>query len=708
VPARIDHYRLERRLGLGGMAEIFLAVDERSGRRVALKKILPHVAADADFRERFFHEIRIQISLKHPNIVELLDCSPDPANAYIVMEYVDGGELYALKQATGRIPWEIALHTVEQALRGLSAAHRKGVVHRDVKPQNVMYTREGEVKIGDFGISHAAHLTRLTVTGTVVGTPAHMSPEQAKGEELDPRTDLFSAGTVLYELVAGHNPFTADSIAATLRRVVEVEPEVPSLLDPTIPPSVDGFLRKLHAKDRRQRFASADAACEAIAGLFAREKVTGAPAAFREFLANPAGFVSARNRRLAAESAASAERLLADRSASPEEALWAAYRTVACAPDDAAAQTLLRTAAERAGQRDRPVENPKIRELEQALRKDPDNPALLLQLAKLYRLEKDFINLMRFMRKLREVAPADPYTQGQIAGLVSTPAAAPAVLRPPGGAPARPFATVAVPAVPKARSSPWALAATAAAVLLLVTGGVLLSRRADERFALPAPALRARPETPGVSPAPAAPGGRRLDSPVEAVLARGAIAEKQTGPAAAAAIYREALAKGGAPDAREPLLFALADVLPRSGDADGALAALDEIAALGTPARGRALLARAELLATQKREPEAREVWEALASADGPERWRAKLRLGMDADREHDAVRALALYEEVIARAPEGPEVTAARLGAGALYRDDRRWGAARQMYEDVLRRAPPESAEAASAKGGLASLGGR
>jgi serine/threonine-protein kinase len=296
------------------MAEIFLALDERSGRRVALKKILPHVASDADFRERFFHEIRIQISLKHPNIVELLDCSPDPANAYIVMEYVDGGELLGLRQGAGRFPWEIALHVVDQSLRGLSAAHRKGVIHRDVKPQNIMYTREGEVKIGDFGISHAAHLTRLTVTGTVVGTPAHMSPEQARGEELDARTDLFSMGTVLYELVAGHNPFTADSIAATLRRVVEIEPEVPSLLDPTIPPSVDSLLRKLHVKDRRQRFSSADAACEAIAALFAKGP-RGAAAASRVIATEglrrngmaPGGGLGA-----------TAKRLLADHNASRE------------------------------------------------------------------------------------------------------------------------------------------------------------------------------------------------------------------------------------------------------------------------------------------------------------------------------------------------------------------------------------------------------
>src|SRR5262249_886305 len=151
--------------------------------------------------DRFFHEIRIQIALKHPNVVELLDCSPAPANAYIVMEFIDGGELHDLRQVTGRFPWDLALHVIEHALRGLGAAHKKDIIHRDIKPQNIMWTKDGGVKIADFGISHAPHLTRLTMTGTVVGTPAHMSPEQARGEPLDRRTDLFSMGTVLYELL---------------------------------------------------------------------------------------------------------------------------------------------------------------------------------------------------------------------------------------------------------------------------------------------------------------------------------------------------------------------------------------------------------------------------------------------------------------------------------------------------------------------------
>ncbi len=404
-----------------------------------------------------------------------------------------------------------------------------------------------------------------------------MSPEQARGEELDPRTDLFSAGTVLYELLAGHNPFTADSIAVTLRRVVDVEPEVPSLLDPTIPPV--------------RRRASSGSCTRRTAGSAsrpptppARRSRTSSPG--RRSPARPPPSASsspippasspARNRRLASESAAAAERLLADRSAAPEEALWAAYRTVACAPDDAAAQTLLRTAAERAGQRERPVENPKIRELEQALRKDPDNPALLLQLAKLYRLEKDFINLMRFMRKLREVAPPDPYTQGQIAALVSTPAAAPAVHRPfgrgvgealrdgrrPGASRRRARRRGRSRRRPPSSSSSWPAGSS--------------SRGAPtRRFAIPAPARRAgrrrrsRRRRPRPRPDAGAMPRSRRSSPA-APSRRSRRAPRRPWRSTARRSRR-----GGAPDAREALLFALAEVLPRSGDADGALAALE-------------------------------------------------------------------------------------------------------------------------------------
>jgi serine/threonine protein kinase len=698
VPERIDHYAIDRRLALGGMAEIFLATDTKTGRMVALKKILPHLATDPDFLDRFFHEIRIQIALKHPNIVELLDCSPTPSNAYIVMEYVDGGELHTLRQQTGRFPWEIALHAVDEALNGLGAAHAKGIVHRDIKPQNIMWTTEGAVKIGDFGISHAEHLTRLTMTGTVVGTPAHMSPEQARGEPLDARTDLFSTGTVLYELLCGYNPFTADQVALTLRRVAEAEPELPSLLDPTIPPGVDVFLRKLHAKDRNARFPDAGAASRAARALFAAEKVEKPAHLFRSFLGDPAGFVAERNRRLAEESSRAAEELLKDRSAPPEEALWAAYRTVACLPHDAKAQELFKTAAIRAGQREKPLDNAKIRALEEALKKEPDNLALLLQLAKLYRLEHDFVNLMRFFRKLAALAPPDPYTQGQIASLLSDGGAATRAV--PATSPAVPRA-VATPAPreePTVKAPRWLVGVLAAAgTAAVLAAGFWWARRA--------PRL---PETTGVRAAVAAPAPAvaATDETLARTLERGAAAEKEGGPAKAWDLYVAAAEKTTRPETKAALYRTAADLARRIGDAERVGKSLDGLAAL-PEYRGEALLLRADWYASRGLDREALGAWEsarALGAADPAAGRTATLRLGQAAERGGDVLRAQTLYEEIVRAAPDAPEALPARVGLAGLYRAQGRAGDARRLYEDIQRGAP-NGPEAKAAEAALRDL---
>ena len=703
LPARIDHYRIVRRIALGGMAEIFEAVDEKSGRTVALKKILPHIATDPDFLDRFFHEIRIQISLKHPNIVELVDCSPTPEQAYIVMEYVDGGELNGLKKQSGRFPWEIALFVTREALAGLAAAHAKGIIHRDIKPQNIMWTREGCVKIGDFGISHAAHLTRLTHTGTVVGTPAHMSPEQARGEDLDARTDLFSMGTVLYELLCGYNPFTADSIASSLRRVAEAEPDLPSLLDPSIPPSVDTFLRKLHAKDRSRRFSSATAACEALDALYAKESVSKPGVLFRTFLENPAAFVSERNQRLAKESTAAAERLLSDESARPEEALWAAYRTVACTPDDPAAQTLLKTAAVRAGQRERPLDNARIRELEEALKKDPDNLALLLQLAKLYRLEHDFLNLMRFFRKLQSLAPPDPYTQGQIASLLSSgePASAAATRAVPLGPGGTPRTT---PVMPREETSRAGLLAAALVVAGLAALGVWWAKRAPR---LPSgerrPALEAAPIS-AVAPARPSPGG---DVALEHVLERGALLEREGGVAAALALYEEAASRTTRAESRAVLLSTIADLAIKTQDRARAASSLDELLKIPA-ARPAALLKKGDFLEAQSQGDAAERLFEEAARASDPEvSVPATLRLAHGAERAQNALRATTLYEEILLKAPASSHADQARLGLAALYGVAGRLSDARRLYEEVLGNTPPQSDAHKAAESGMKALEG-
>jgi tetratricopeptide (TPR) repeat protein len=700
MPERIDHYRIVRRIALGGMAEIFEAVDEKSGRTVALKKILPHIATDPDFLDRFFHEIRIQISLKHPNVVELLDCSPIPQQAYIVMEFVDGGELHSLRRQSGRFPWEIALFVTQEALSGLAAAHAKGVIHRDIKPQNIMWTRDGCVKIGDFGISHAAHLTRLTHTGTVVGTPAHMSPEQARGEELDARTDLFSMGTVLYELLCGYNPFTADSIAASLRRVAEVEPDLPSLLDPSIPPSVDSFLRMLHAKDRSRRFASAVAARDGLEALYQREGVTRPGVLFREFLANPPLFVAARNQRLARESTAAAERLLKDRNAPPEEALWAAYQTVACTPDDPAAQTLLRTAALRAGQREKPLDNARIRELEEALKKDPDSLALLLQLAKLYRLEHDFLNLMRFFRKLQSLGPSDAYTRGQVASLLS------------GGDPTPGFATRAVPlaaggtprtvpVIPRDESSRAGLLAAAGIFIVLASLGVWWAKRAPRL-----PSGDRLSNTAG-APMPVVVPARGGEASLERIRERGALLERETGAASALAFYEEALEATARPESRAVLLSLLADLALKEQDRPRATKALDALLQI-PEARPQALLRKGDFLASLGQGDVADRLFEEAAQASDPAvSVPATLRLARNAERSQNTVRATTLYEEILLKAPGSAHADEARLGLAALYRAEGRLSDARRQYEEVLKKEMSTGETRKAAEAGLKALEG-
>jgi hypothetical protein len=701
APQKIDQYTVVRRLALGGMAEIFLATDDRTGRRVAIKKILPHLATDPDFLDRFFHEIRIQIGLKHPNIVELVDCSPTPSNAYIVMEYIDGGELHGLRLETGRFPWEIALFAVDEALNGLAAAHLKGVVHRDIKPQNIMWTKDGAVKIGDFGISHAENLTHLTMTGTVVGTPAHMSPEQARGEPLDARTDLFSMGTVLYELLCGYNPFTADAIALTLRRVAETEPELPSLLDPTIPPSVDTFLRKLHAKDRAGRFPDAGTASRALRTVFEIERVEKPSVLFRTFLEDPPAFVAARNRRIADESAAAAETLLKDASARPEEALWAAYRTVACLPHDAKAQELFKTAALRAGQREKPLDNAKIRALEEALRKEPDNLAILLQLAKLYRLEHDFVNLMRFFRKLQALAPPDPYTQGQIASLLSADAGATRAV--PAAVPASPRTVPATPPAEASRGSARLrlalLAAGALAVLLL---GGWWARRAPR---LPGATAAASGDTGAPPPRPAGANAGVSDETLAKVLERGAAAEKESGAAKACDLYAEAAAKTPRPETRAALYRAMADLARTAGDDARVFAALDGLGAIPA-AQGEASLRRGEYLESLRRTDEAARAYEQARSGPDPGAARtATLRLAQAAERSGDALRAQTLYEGILRGAPGSPEALPARVGLASLYRAAGRSHDARRLYEDILRVAKPGGDAAKAAETALAEM---
>jgi len=416
-------YEVKRLLARGGMAAVYSAVDTRSGRPVALKLILPDVADDPEFRGRFVHEVRLHSQLKHPNVLELFEFGQG-AELFLSMELIDGGTLRTVLDNLRKLPPELALFVAAETLKGLGCAHEQGIVHRDVKPQNVMVTRAGAVKVADFGISKTSQMTRLTQTGSVIGTPAYMSPEQATAASLDARSDLFSVGVMLHEALAGSNPFLTDNPATTLRRIVDEEPPSLFLHDPSIPAGVEVFCEKLLRKRPDARFASAPAAAKAAEAELAAMGAADAAGLFRSFISGPGPWLAARSDRLANESLARAKGLAASGAASPEVLLWAAVLAVSFDPKGAGARAIYGEALGASGYRvERGAARPRTVEIETRLRQEPDDPALLLQAAKAAKVDRDFLRLMRWFHRLRRMPIEDPYVLGQVTALVARPAA---------------------------------------------------------------------------------------------------------------------------------------------------------------------------------------------------------------------------------------------------------------------------------------------
>ncbi|HEY3108693.1 MAG TPA: protein kinase, partial [Chloroflexota bacterium] len=225
-----SRYVLMDRIGQGGVAVVYRARDERLGRIVALKILREHLATDPEFQARFQREARIAAGLAHPNIVGVHDYGAYGDAAFIAMDFVDGVTLKERIRAVGRLPVEEAIGIARAVLSALAYAHTRGVVHRDVKPQNVMIDREGHVELTDFGIAQAAEAAGLTQTGNTVGSAAYMAPEQARGEPVGPATDVYGAGLLLYEMLVGRPPFDGQALVQVLYRQLNEAPAPPSSL----------------------------------------------------------------------------------------------------------------------------------------------------------------------------------------------------------------------------------------------------------------------------------------------------------------------------------------------------------------------------------------------------------------------------------------------------------------------------------------------
>jgi serine/threonine-protein kinase len=265
-----DRYELEELVGTGGMSSVFRAHDRLLDRKVALKILHQQYSGDEEYVERFRREARSVAALSHPNIVTVIDRGDHGDRQFIVFEYVDGENLKRLIERRGPAPVATALELAIQIARGLSFAHQQGLVHRDVKPQNVLLNGDGQAKVTDFGIARSLDVQHgMTQTGTVLGTSDYIAPEQAQGQRVDEHTDIYSLGVVLYELLTTEVPFPGENFVAVAMRHINEPPPPVRDKRPDVPPRVEAAVQRAMAKDPADRFATMADFCRELEACLA-------------------------------------------------------------------------------------------------------------------------------------------------------------------------------------------------------------------------------------------------------------------------------------------------------------------------------------------------------------------------------------------------------------------------------------------------------
>jgi serine/threonine protein kinase len=284
VPERIGKYPVLQEIGRGATSVVYLCHDPFYGRNVAVKVVMPEAFQDKDkgrlYRKLFVTEASLAGKLQHPHICQIYDAVADDRQQYIVMEHVDGGTLERHGDAQDLLPIDRVVEIVFKCTRALEFAHKKGITHRDLKPANILYTGETDVKVSDFG---AALIASGDVTQvSAIGSPAYMSPEQVKEHALDHRTDIYSLGVVLYQLLAGRLPFQATNNFSLIYQIANVEPQPPSSYRPQIPAALDAIVKRAMAKDLAQRYAAWEDFSLDLAEVFRNEGLGGKKETFAD------------------------------------------------------------------------------------------------------------------------------------------------------------------------------------------------------------------------------------------------------------------------------------------------------------------------------------------------------------------------------------------------------------------------------------------
>jgi serine/threonine protein kinase len=256
IPAKIGRYEIKSELGRGGMATVYLAYDPSFEREVAIKVLPREMLHDLQFLARFEREIKMVAGLEHPSIVPVYDVGEDNGQPYFVMRFMTGGSLSNLI-ANGKISIEDTARIVERIAKGLAYAHKKGIIHRDLKPDNILFDDNGDPFISDFGIAKLIESTSSLTGSGVIGTPAYMSPEQAQGNEIDSRSDIYGLGVIVYQMLSGKQPYNADTpMGVVVKHITEPVPEILSMV-PSLPSDVDKIIRFSMAKDKTRRYSTA-------------------------------------------------------------------------------------------------------------------------------------------------------------------------------------------------------------------------------------------------------------------------------------------------------------------------------------------------------------------------------------------------------------------------------------------------------------------
>ena len=264
----VEHYKITSRIAAGGMGEVFRAVDLELDREVAIKCVRPELSELDEATQRFRTEARTLARLSHPNIATVHRFFAHEDRLFLVMEYIDGKPFGDMISGDNTLPFERSIKLIQDALKGLGYAHANDVVHRDIKPGNLMVDQQSTVKVLDFGIAHLVGGTRLTRVGSVVGTPAYMAPEQILGKEIDPRTDLYAIGVVLYEMLVGKLPYEGNTDFEIMRAHLESVPRpLQELSNSNVPDELQNTISRAMAKETGERFQTADEFVSALSAV---------------------------------------------------------------------------------------------------------------------------------------------------------------------------------------------------------------------------------------------------------------------------------------------------------------------------------------------------------------------------------------------------------------------------------------------------------